>query len=109
MSRVFSACCTWTVLDVDAEAFAIAQRCVDGEISLAKDAGCDIRAPIRVALTSIQMTDICDRRVVNCPNHKASKYLAAFVADHQVGDGTVHIALRRPIFADRRRLTERPS
>jgi hypothetical protein len=34
--------------------------------------------------------------------------LAAFVVDHQVGDGTVHIALRRPIFADRRRLTERP-
>jgi hypothetical protein len=54
------------------------------------------------------MTAICERRVVNCPNHKASKYLAAFVADHQVGDGTVHIALRRPIFADRRRLTERP-
>jgi hypothetical protein len=54
------------------------------------------------------MTDICERRVVNCPNHKASKYLAAFVADHQVGDGTVHIALRRLIFADRRRLTERP-
>ena len=55
------------------------------------------------------MTDICERRrVVHCPHHKAAQYLAAFVADHQVGDGTVHIALRRPIFADRRRLTERP-
>src|SRR5450755_2570883 len=55
------------------------------------------------------MTDICERRrVVHCPNHKASQYLAAFVADHQVGDGTLHIALRRPIFADRRHLTERP-
>jgi len=54
------------------------------------------------------MTDICERRVVHCPNHKASRYLAAFVADHQVGDGTVHIALGQPIFADRRRLTERP-
>ena len=56
----------------------------------------------------MQVTDICERRVVNCPNHKASQYLAAFVAEHQVGDGTVHIALRRPIFADRRRLTEPP-
>jgi hypothetical protein len=60
------------------------------------------------ALTSMQVTDICERRVVNCPNHKASQYLAAFVAEHQIGDGTVHIALRRPIFADRRRLTEPP-
>jgi hypothetical protein len=25
------------------------------------------------------MTDIRERRVVNCPNHKASKYMAAFV------------------------------
>jgi len=56
----------------------------------------------------MQVTDICERRVVNCPNHKASQYLAAFVAEHQIGDGTVHIALRRPIFADRRRLTEPP-
>jgi hypothetical protein len=55
----------------------------------------------------MQMTDICERLVVNCPNHKASQYLAAFVAEYQVGDGTVHIALRRPIFADRR-LTGRP-
>jgi hypothetical protein len=54
------------------------------------------------------MTDICERRVVNCPNHKASKYLATFIADHQVGDGSVLIVLRRPTFADRRRLTERP-
>lgn len=55
------------------------------------------------------MIDIYERRrVVHCPNHKASQYLAAFVADHQVGDGTVHIALRRPLFADRRRLTGRP-
>jgi hypothetical protein len=56
----------------------------------------------------MQMTDICERRVVNCPNHKASQYLAAFVAEHHVGNGTVHIELRRPIVADRRRLTERP-
>jgi hypothetical protein len=51
------------------------------------------------------MTAICERRVVQCPNHKASQYLAALVADRQVGDGSVHLALRRPIrrFADRRR------
>jgi hypothetical protein len=56
------------------------------------------------------MTDVCERRVVHCPNHKASHYLAAFVADHQVDDGTVRIALRRPIrrFAHRRPLIERP-
>jgi hypothetical protein len=55
----------------------------------------------------MQMTDICERRVVNCPNHKASQYLAAFVAERQAGDGTVHIPLQRPVFADRR-LTEAP-
>jgi hypothetical protein len=43
------------------------------------------------------MTDVCERPVVHCPNHKASHYLAAFVADHQVDDGTVRIVLRRPI------------
>jgi hypothetical protein len=53
------------------------------------------------------MTDIRERRIVQCPNHKASQYLAAFVADHQAGDGTVHIALRRRIFADRRALNQR--
>jgi hypothetical protein len=55
------------------------------------------------------MTEICERCVVACPNHRALHYLAAFVADHQVRDGTVRFALRRPIikFADRRPLTER--
>jgi hypothetical protein len=52
------------------------------------------------------MTVVRERRVVNCPNHKASQYLAAFVAEHRAGDGMVHIALRQPIFADRRRKTE---
>jgi hypothetical protein len=39
VSQVFSARCAWTVLDVDPEAFAIAQRYVDGKISLAKMRG----------------------------------------------------------------------
>jgi hypothetical protein len=56
------------------------------------------------------MTEICERCVVACPEHRASHYLARFVANHRVGDGTVRFALRRPIikFADRRSLTERP-
>src|ERR1035438_7504667 len=53
------------------------------------------------ALTSMQVTDSGERRVVNCPNHKASQYLAAFVAEHQIGDGTVHIALRRVLVQSR--------
>ena len=56
------------------------------------------------------MTDICERLVVHCPDHEASRYLAAFVADHRSEDGTVRITLRLPISAsaDRRPLTERP-
>jgi hypothetical protein len=56
------------------------------------------------------MTEICERCVVACPEHKASHYLATFVADHRVGDGTVRFELRRPIikFTDRRQVTERP-
>jgi hypothetical protein len=55
------------------------------------------------------MSDISERLVVHCPDHEASRHLAAFVADHQTGDGTLQIALRLPIgiFADRRTLLER--
>lgn len=55
------------------------------------------------------MTHICERLVVHCPDQDASRYLAAFVAEHQVGDGSVHIALRPAIVmsADRRSLIER--
>jgi hypothetical protein len=53
----------------------------------------------------MQMTDICERRVVNWPNHKSVK---VFIADHQGGDGRVLIVLRRPTFADRRRADQRP-
>lgn len=55
------------------------------------------------------MSDISERLVVHCPDREASRHLAAFIADHQVGDGTVRIALRLPIgvFADRRTLIER--
>jgi hypothetical protein len=56
------------------------------------------------------MTDFCERLVVHCPDQDASHYLAAFVAEHQVGDGTMRIALRLAIgrSADRRSLIERP-
>jgi hypothetical protein len=37
------------------------------------------------------MTTICERRVVHCPEHEASHYLAAFVDKHQAGDGTVRL------------------
>ncbi len=55
------------------------------------------------------MSDISERIVVHCPDHEASRHLAAFVADHQIGDGTVRIALRLPVglFADKRTLIER--
>jgi hypothetical protein len=57
------------------------------------------------------MTDICERLVVHCPTHEASDYLAAFVADHKQGDGSVRITLRLPMsrLADRRSITERPA
>jgi hypothetical protein len=56
------------------------------------------------------MTDMRERRVVQCPNRKASHYLAALVAGHQAGDGSVRSALRRPISrcAHRRPPIERP-
>jgi hypothetical protein len=41
------------------------------------------------------MPDVTARRVVYCPSDKASHYLAAFVADHQDGDGVVRVALVR--------------
>jgi hypothetical protein len=55
------------------------------------------------------MSDISERLVVHCPDREASQHLAAFIAAHQTGDGTVRIALRLPvgIFADRRTLIER--
>ena len=55
------------------------------------------------------MSDISERLVVHCPDREASRYLAHFIADHQVGDGTVRIALRLPIglFTERRTLIER--
>ena len=42
-----------------------------------------------------RMSDVTARRVVHCPSHKVSHYLAAFVADHQDGDGKVRVALAR--------------
>jgi hypothetical protein len=55
------------------------------------------------------MSDISERLVVHCPDREASRHLAAFVAEHNVGDGTLRIALRLPnsMFADRRALIER--
>jgi hypothetical protein len=55
------------------------------------------------------MPDVRERRVVHCPDHEASHYLASFVAEHQVGDGSVRIALGLPIsiVADRRIRIER--
>jgi hypothetical protein len=60
-------------------------------------------------LKEIQMTDVTERLVVHCPDHEASHYLTAFVADHQAGDGTVCIALRlrTSTLADRRPPIER--
>jgi hypothetical protein len=57
----------------------------------------------------MQMSDISERLVVHCPDREASRHLAAFIADHRVGDGTVRIALRLPIslFADRRTSIQR--
>jgi hypothetical protein len=56
------------------------------------------------------MSDICERIVVHCDDREAALYVATFVAEHQLGDGTIRIALRLPIskLADRRPLTERP-
>ncbi len=51
------------------------------------------------------MTDICERRVVHCPNPEASDYLAAFVADHHGVDGTVRLPISR--LSNRRPLIER--
>jgi hypothetical protein len=54
------------------------------------------------------MSDINERLIVRCPYHEAPSYLAAFVAEHQVDDGTVRIALRLPVkmFADGGQLIE---
>jgi hypothetical protein len=43
------------------------------------------------------MTDICERRVVLCPEREAAHHLAAFVAAHRAGNGSLNIALRLPI------------
>lgn len=55
------------------------------------------------------MSTISERLVVHCPDQEASRHLAAFIADHHVGDGRVRITLRLPVgmFADRRSLIER--
>ncbi len=42
-----------------------------------------------------RMSDVTARRVVHCPSHKASHYLAAFVAEHKASDGSVRFALAR--------------
>jgi len=57
----------------------------------------------------IEMADISERLVVHCPDREASRHLSSFIADHQVGDGTVSVKLRLPIhlFAERRSLLER--
>ena len=106
MSRVFLARYTWTVWTLTRK--RTQWRSVTSTVRYHLPRSRLLSVHRSGALTSMQVTDICERRVVNCPNHKASQYLAAFVAEHQIGDGTVHIALRRPIFADRRRLTEPP-
>jgi hypothetical protein len=43
------------------------------------------------------MADICERIVVARMEREASLALAAFVAEHRAGDGSVRIALRLPI------------
>ncbi len=57
----------------------------------------------------IQMSHISERYVVHCPDREASRHVAAFVAKHQVADGTMRITLRLPLrmFADGRALVER--
>ena len=48
--------------------------------------------------------------MVHCPTLEASKYLAAFVADHTQSDGSVRMGLRLKIgkLLDRRPMGERP-
>lgn len=55
------------------------------------------------------MSDISERLTVHCPDSEAAGHVAAFVAKHQTGDGTIRIPLRLPAgtFADRRSLAER--
>jgi hypothetical protein len=43
------------------------------------------------------LTDISERRVVLCPEREAAHHLAAFVAAHRAGDGSLNIALRLPL------------
>jgi len=43
------------------------------------------------------VTDICERRVVHRIESDASDALAAFLAGHRAGDGSVRIALRLPV------------
>ncbi len=55
------------------------------------------------------MADICERRVVRRPERDASHCLAAFIGEHRVRDGKVHVALRLPFrnFATRKSPIER--
>jgi hypothetical protein len=55
------------------------------------------------------MADICERRVVGRPERDVSHCLAAFIEEHRVRDGTVHVALRLPfrMFATRKSAIER--
>jgi hypothetical protein len=55
------------------------------------------------------MSEISERLVVHCPDREASRHQRSFIADHQVGDGTVSVKLRLPInlFSERRSLLER--
>jgi hypothetical protein len=56
-----------------------------------------------------QLSNISERLVVRCPVREASYFLAAFVADHQLMNGAVQIALSSPVsrFVDRRPPSER--
>ena len=42
------------------------------------------------------MSDISERLVVHCPDQEASQHLAAFINEHQAGDGRVRVPLRLP-------------
>jgi hypothetical protein len=55
------------------------------------------------------MSDISERLVVHCPDQEASQHLAAFINEHQAGDGRVRVPLRLPtgVFRERRSLLER--
>jgi hypothetical protein len=95
MSRVFLARCTWTVWPLTRK--RTQWRSVTSTVKY-HFPRCRLLSAYRSSRTLIQATDISERRVINCPNHKASQYLGAFVAKHQVGDG---MGAHRTATADR--------